>query len=338
VTTLSAFIPTIKTPVKLVNLETYFRGNEIERAETLEAVRRSLEDVGFMVITGHGVPSSVMDAMYDTSKAFFAQPDEVKERSQPPTDDPFIGFAPIGSGLYRRDSQAPSLVEMFHINRFDTPSEALAGGVGPEAAAAQAPNIWPDDQEFQSAWRTYFAAMETLSTRLAMVFAAALGLSDDTFLPLIDRHVSNLSANWYPPLTEAPEPDQMRSRTHVDFSFFTILYQDDAPGGLEVRDREGVWHPIPAIADSYVVNVGDVMNRLTNDRWKATFHRVALPPEESRHRGRISIPYFVTPAYDAVIGCVETCRPSSGDPRYPPVRAGEYAATKRTGRRAATEV
>jgi isopenicillin N synthase-like dioxygenase len=339
VPTLSELIPTITSPVKLIDLAAYYHGSDEDRADVLEAVRRSCEDVGFMVITGHGVAQDLIDAMYDASQAFYAQPQEVKLAARPETGDPFIGFAPIGSRVYRRDEQAPNLVEMFHINRFDTTDQARAAGLSAEAAEAQAPNIWPaGPSSFEPAWRAYYAAMEDLARRLAAVFAAALGLPEDALTSLLERHVSNLSANWYPPLEGPPEPGQVRARTHIDFSFFTILYQDDAPGGLEVRDHDGTWHPIPAIPGSYVVNLGDVMNRMTNDRWKATFHRVALPPEESYHRGRISIPYFVTPDYDAVIECVETCRPRNGEPQYPPVTAGAYAATKRTGRRGPTTV
>jgi isopenicillin N synthase-like dioxygenase len=105
-----------------------------------------------------------------------------------------------------------------------------------------------------------------------------------------------------------------------------------------VRAHDGRWHAIPAIPGAYVVNLGDIMNRLTDDRWRATFHRVVNPPDTQRHRGRISMPYFVTPDYEATIECVPTCRPASGEVRYPPIQAGPYAASKREGRRGATSV
>jgi isopenicillin N synthase-like dioxygenase len=179
--------------------------------------------------------------------------------------------------------------------------------------------------------------MERLAADMGRLFAAALELPGDAFTPFLADHVSNLNCNWYPPQETEPLPGQVRSRTHVDFSLFTILYQDDAPGGLEVRDRQGTWHGLAAVPGTYVVNLGDVMNRLTNDRWKATFHRVVNPPVEARHRGRISIPYFVTPAYDSLIECLPTCF-DNGVSHYEPIVAGEYALQRRSGRRGVTTV
>jgi isopenicillin N synthase-like dioxygenase len=175
--------------------------------------------------------------------------------------------------------------------------------------------------------------MEVLAARMNRIFACCLGLPEDWLAAKFDNHLSNLGANWYPPQPEAPPPGAVRAGAHIDFSALTILYQDDAPGGLEVRDHSGQWRPVPPLAGSYVVNLGDLMNRWTSDRWQATPHRVVNPPRGAPVRGRISIPYFQMPNWDAVIECAPTCVPASGVPRYPAVVSGPHAEERRTGKR-----
>jgi isopenicillin N synthase-like dioxygenase len=323
------------TAIPCIDLSGWRAGLEPDPA-LVATVAEACEAVGFLTIAGHGVPQTLIDEMYLVSNEFFSLPLEEKATCTQEGWDEYIGFAKIGAKSYKTPGP-PNLVEQFHANRFDSVAEAVAAGLSPRAAAAQAPNVWPlRPAAFEATWKAYYHEMEDLAQTLGRLFAVALDLPTDAFGRYLDDHVSNLSANWYPPQLAEPLPGQVRSRTHIDFSFFTILSHDDAPGGLEVRDHEGVWHSLTATPGTYVVNLGDVMNRLTNDRWKATYHRVVNPPAEARHRGRVSIPYFVTPAYDSVIDCVPTCE---GDGvRYEPIAAGEYAEQRRSGRRGLTTV
>jgi isopenicillin N synthase-like dioxygenase len=303
--------------------------------DVVSEVAEACERIGFLIVTGHGVPAPIVDEMHAVTADFFARPFEEKIAWE--GADEYIGFVRIGRSRYR-EASAPNLVEEFHVNRFDSYDVALGARLQPIAAAAQAANIWPNPPvRFQPAWNAYYLEMERLTARMASIFARGLGLPPDWFEPLLRLHVSPLAANWYPPQAEDPCPGQVRNSTHVDFSLFTILYQDRAPGGLEVRDRSGTWRAVPAVPGSFVINLGDVMNRLTNDRWRATFHRVVNPPPSARGRGRISLPYFVTPDPDAVIEPVLTCL-ADRQPPYPPVRAGDYADDRRNGRRAETMV
>jgi isopenicillin N synthase-like dioxygenase len=302
---------------------------------TAARVAEACQRVGFLTITGHGVPQHLLDDMYEVSREFYALPLDEKQRYAPQGWDEYIGFAGIGSRSYKT-AGPPNLVEQFHANRFDTAEQASAAGLTDEAAAAQAPNIWPErPARFETTWKAYYADMGRLAHDLGRLFALALGLRPDALDEYLDLHVSNLDANWYPPQPQAPVAGQVRSRTHIDFSFFTILSTDGEPG-LQVRDHDGVWHSLTSPAGTFIVNLGDVMNRITNDRWRATYHRVLNPPDDRRDQGRVSIPFFVTPAYDSVLRCLPTC---VGDgARYEPITAGAYAEERRSGKRGLTTV
>ena len=318
-------------PIPVVDISGFDGGPATARRQVLEEVTAACEETGFLVIVGHGVTDEVIASMYRVTQEFFALPRAEKQRCTPEGWDRYCGFAGIDRG---RASGRTDLKEMFHANRFDGPDDAVAAGYPWEVGALQAPNLWPERPEgFTAAWRRYYRAMETLADRMNRIFACCLSLPEDWFRDKLDNHLSNLGANWYPPQPVEPEPGVVRCSQHIDFSALTILYQDDAPGGLEVRDRSGAWRPVPPLPGSFVVNLGDLMNRWTSDRWQATPHRVVNPPRPAAHTGRISIPYFQMPNWDAVIECAPTCLPESGVAHYPAVVAGPHAEERRAGTR-----
>jgi len=190
------------------------------------------------------------------------------------------------------------------------------------------PNIWPTEPTgFQRTWTTYYRAMERVSAELMTLFAAALQLPETYFDSRIDKHISNLFANHYPPLESRPEPGQLRVGEHTDYGSLTVLYQSDTTGGLEVQ-VDGQWHPVPPTPGTFVVNIGDLMARWTNDRWISTLHRVQTPPTTDYGRRRISLPFFCQPNYDTVVECLPTCRDSGATARYGPITSGQNMTAK----------
>ncbi len=328
------------TTIAVVDLQASTEGSAADRRVVVDQIRATAEEIGFLVVAGHGVPAGAINDAYQVTEAFFALADEEKRQTTPSGWDRFCGFAGIERGT-GPDSPSghPDLREMFHANRFDGPHEAMDVGYPVDVANRLAPNLWPARPvPFRHVWRRYYDHMAILASRIDELFALALGLPATWFEPFVGRHLSNLAANWYPPQPVPPAPGQVRSSPHIDFSLLTILHQDDAPGGLQVRHPQKGWLPVPFRPGTFVVNLGDLMNRLTNDRWVATLHRVVNPPRQLAGRGRISIPYFQMPDWESVVECVPTCRPRSGLPNYPPVVSGPYAEERRAGRRAATAV
>ena len=159
--------------------------------------------------------------------------------------------------------------------------------------------------------------------RLYQAANAFFDLPPDFFAAMTDRQISMLRLICYPPYAQAPADGQLRAGVHTDLNMLTFVHADSDVGGLEVRARDGNWIAPRASADSYVVNVGDILMRWTNDHWISTPHRVANPPAGWNQR-RISVPFFFQANYDTVVSCL----PTGGPPKYPPVSVGAYRAER----------
>ncbi|ONI88156.1 oxidoreductase [Saccharothrix sp. ALI-22-I] len=311
------------------------RGSDEEaRLRVAKTIGRVCEISGFLAIVGHGVPEKTIDEMYRATRDFFALPEARKLALLSDPADPLMrGFGREGS-LAASNSDAdvederdlPDLSETFTFNRLGEPgAPALPAGSDPLLTT---PNRFPDVPGFRDAYRAYYAAMEDLATELMRLFALALDLPEHWFDDKIDEHMTNLTANFYPPQLVEPKPGQLRKGQHSDWGSLTILYQDDAPGGLQVLDKTGEWVDVPAIEGSFVVNIGDLMAIWTNDRWVSTVHRVVNPTREQAARERYSVPFFHQPNYDALIACIPTCTDEDNPPKYAPVQSGEYITEK----------
>jgi isopenicillin N synthase-like dioxygenase len=173
-------------------------------------------------------------------------------------------------------------------------------------------------------FETYFAAVSDLGERLRRLFALALGLAEDWFEDAFRGHSSSMRVINYPAPEAAAEPDQLRAGAHTDYGCMTILRTEDAPGGLQVQTRAGEWVDVHAVPGSFVVNLGDMMARWTNDRWPATLHRVAVPPADAAGSRRQTIVFFHDPRADALIECLPGC----GEARYEPATSLELIQAK----------
>ena len=294
----------------------------------IDAVGRANEEIGFLVVTGHGIGSDTVDPLIDAASAFFALPLEEKRRSEPDHDWWFRGYQAMGvSALGRLDGvdTPPDLCELFRIGRFESWDEATDAGYRPGREQSFVPNIWPDAcPELRPAMRRYYDSVTELADRLLTIFALALHMPADHFTALCRRHVSDLYVNHYPAQDRPPVPGQLRRGPHSDFGTLTVLHVGDEPGGLQVESGGG-WLDVPHVPGAFVINIGDLMARWTNDRWVSTRHRVVNPPPDRAAEDRLSIPYFHTPDYDTVVECLPTCLAPGEAPHHPPITAGEWA-------------
>jgi isopenicillin N synthase-like dioxygenase len=199
----------------------------------------------------------------------------------------------------------------------------------PDEAWVYSPNLWPAAlPELEVAWAAYYRVMRQLCDRIMSLFARGLGLAPDFFADKLDRSPNALRAINYPERDTAPLPGQLRAGAHTDYGTLTVLRQD-AVGGLEVRDREGNWIGVESIPEAFVINIGDLMARWTNDRWKSTMHRVVDPPDASQALARRqSMPYFQNANFTAEIACLPTCLAPGESPTYEPVQAGPHLMSK----------
>jgi len=303
-------------------------------ASAVKGVADVCEGIGFMVISGHGVDDDVIRSMMDVSREFFRLDMETKksyryppERREEHAANRFRGY----NGGYNYIGQPPNKLEAFQISWFEDAQAMLDAGYAREFVDGFAPNIWPSTpSEFQAVWRTYFERVKSLGDYLLEIAALALELPIDWFVPKFSRQSSYLVANYYPPQDGLPDDSGERLHPHSDYGAFTILYQDVDVGGLEVQCRDGSWQRVPYVPGTFIVNLGDLLAKWTNDKWVATPHRVRQPEPDELGRDRVSVPFFQHPNLDTMIETIPTCIAPGDAAHHAPVLWRDWGA-KRIG-------
>ncbi len=316
----------VESPVPIIDISPAF-----ESGAGLKAVGRAIDDacrsIGFFVIVGHGVPEATSNAVWRAAREFFDLPLAIKRQTPSPSEDYAYGYSPIQGEVLARslgDSTPPDLKESLNMGPLRLPPV-----IPPGAEAILAQPRWPcKPASLRPAWEAYFETMAELASQLLRIMAVGLGLPADHFEPLLDYHSSAMRAINYPELKTQPLPGQLRAGAHTDYGTLTILLYDDAPGGLEVLGPDG-WAAVPMIPGGFVVNLGDMLARWTNDRWVSTLHRGGLPPAEAdRPTRRQSVVFFHNVRWDAEVRCLPTCLEPGESPRYEPVLAGPHLLSK----------
>jgi isopenicillin N synthase-like dioxygenase len=289
-------------------------------------------DVGFFQVVGHGVPDAVADRAWQATIDFFDLPLEERLSTRPPAAGYPYGYIPFsGESLAKSlgEPTKPDLKEAYSIGPVDAPTWTMSG---PDEEWAWQPNLWPAAlPSFREAWTEYFRVQLDLGTRLMRLFARGLRLPDDYFDASIDRSPSSLRAIRYPARDAAPEDGQLRAGAHTDYGTLTILKQDRV-GGLQVLTQDDEWAAVEAIDGALVINIGDLMARWTNDRWRSTLHRVVDPEPDASGRipRRHSMPFFHNANWDASVAALPTCVPAGEHPKYETVLAGPHLQAKFT--------
>jgi isopenicillin N synthase-like dioxygenase len=312
--------------IPTVDIGAYIHGDSVARLATARTVDEICSDIGFLVISGHGVSESLIEQMRSVCKAYFELPTDEKLRLKMPPDR-YRGYSALaGEALASSldNPTPPDLKELFSIGPVDTPDDDYHRFSKPPNCFAA--NMWPDHPVgFRETFESYYREMERVAGVLMRIFALGLGLPETYFDTKVDRHITPFNAIHYPPLAAPPLPGQLRAGAHSDYGSLTILKTEDAPGGLQVQDKQGNWISVTPVPGTFIVNLGDLMAEWTNDRWVSTMHRVVPPPLEAGERSRrYSFAFFHQPNYDTVVECLPTCRDSSRPPRYGNITSGDH--------------
>jgi isopenicillin N synthase-like dioxygenase len=323
--------------VPSIDLDLFIAGGEDGKRAVAREIGHACEEIGFFKVRGHGVPQALVERTFATAGAFFANPQEVKDRSRPPTSASARGYHALRTKNLAKTlgyDNPPDLREQFYIGPLV--SHAAEFAHIPGAAELYAENLWPDTPaDYREVFSATYRALEGLGGTLMRMFAVALGVDERFFDDKIDRHFATLPVNHYPEPDGEPLPNQTRAGEHTDFGSLTILAVSQRAGGLQVKLHDGAWLDVTAEADEFIVNIGDMMQRWTNDRWLSNVHRVVNPPAAARSGSRrMSFGYFLHPNYDAEIACLPTCQGPGNPPRYAPVRAGDMMRQKLEARAA----
>lgn len=320
---------TSKVVIPIIDMGPFLNGSQEDRVRVANEIGKACEEIGFFVVKNFGVDPQIIDNAWKSSADFFDLPHDEKILLQKPQDEYPFGYSEIG-GEVLSDGKAketnatteshPDLKEMFSVG----PKNPLAG-----FPARQ----WPARPEsFAGDYDAYYEAMSGLANSILRAFAITLGLpSEDFFEQFTDHHGSAMRALNYPSLDgRTPEPGQIRASAHTDYGTVTLL-KSGGPGLQVSKDRDPpCWVDVPHVPNAYIVNLGDLMRRWTNDRWQSTLHRVVNPPTGCSWGRRQSIAFFYNLNPDAHVSMLQTRHSGSEqeEPKYPPIIAGDFLMEK----------
>jgi isopenicillin N synthase-like dioxygenase len=282
----------------------------------------AMRGTGFALISGHGIADALLDDVYGQAKAFFARPASEKSRLIFPDKGRGQGYLPLRSEIVGRGHDADAQADLCESLTFANPRFDAAAPDNALDARLYRANLWPDDMPgFRETVTDYIAAGRELALTLMRLSAVALGLPEAFFAPFFDRMELNLRCVLYPDQAQAPKTGELRYGPHTDFSGFTILRQDTARGGLQVKAGDD-WIAVTPVPGTLVINAGDLIQRWTNDRWVSNVHRVVNPPSDLKTgTQRLSIVLFTGPNADVQIACLPGCGPA----KYASILAGEHS-------------
>lgn len=290
-----------------------FDDSEESLARIAAAIGAACRDVGFFYVINHGVDKNLMAETFAQAQHFFALPSDQKHALDMETVGGNRGYCGFMKEILDQAVGADNK-ESFHVGldlKADDP-EILAG------KPFRVLNAWPNLPAFRETMVAYYTACAALGARLHRAFAKDLQLAPDYFAPKFVRPMGALRILHYPPAREGL-PTPPGAGEHTDYGNLTLLATDEV-GGLEVRARSGEWIAPPAIAGSFIVNIGDCLMRWTNDVYVSTLHRVIHRSPKSRY----SIAFFYDPEPDTLIETPPSCVPAGKTARYPPITVGNY--------------
>jgi isopenicillin N synthase-like dioxygenase len=311
------------TRVPSIDLAGWFHGDAADRARVAAAVDAALQDAGFLLITGHGVPDQERAAARAAAREFFALPTAVKQRYAATVGQ--RGWLPPGveaNGYAEGTETPPDLKETFAVGADAPTGRPDLDGVW------FLPNVWPAEvPAVRATVAGYLARMHALADDLLRLCAAALDLPAGFFADRADHPSYTMNINFYPALRSVGtvQDGQFRIGPHTDFGTVTILDRQSGLGGLQVWTADGEWVDAPFDPAAFTINIGDLLARWTGDRWRSTRHRVLPPDPRAADEELLSLIFFYEVNPDARIASLG---PPIGRVSYPEVRAADYLAGK----------
>ncbi|MEH6497824.1 MAG: 2-oxoglutarate and iron-dependent oxygenase domain-containing protein [Pseudoalteromonas distincta] len=289
---------------------------QADKLDTGRQLRDACLHTGFFYISGHGISEALIEQVFAESRAFFDQPLAEKQKIDKASSAANRGYEMLG-GQTLDPGAPPDLKEGFYIGE-ELPEDdprVLSGGFN------LGPNQWPPALTgFRPVMDSYFEAMLALSERIMAGLALSLDLQEDFFADFCEQPLATLRLLHYPPQPAKPLPGEKGCGAHTDFGGITILLLDDKPG-LQVWDAAGDrWLDAAPIPGTFVVNLGDMIARWTNDRYRSTLHRVVNTSGTERY----SVPFFYSGALNHEVRCLPVCLAPGESAKYPPTTVGEH--------------
>jgi len=296
-----------------VDLADFLSGDEKRKNDFVQQLGKAYEDVGFVAVKNHGVPDELIADLYKYVQQFFSLPLEQKKNYEIPELAGQRGYTSFGKE-HAKGSDAPDLKEFFQYGQ--VPRDNYKEEEYPPNVAVN--QVGPFNTTFDNAYR----AFEKSGTALLQAIALYLNLDEHYFDNYVYNGNSILRAIHYPPITHEPK-SAIRAEQHEDINLITLLVGASADG-LQILTKQGDWVGVTSLPEQIVVNVGDMLQRFTNNKLRSTTHRVVNPARELWHTSRFSIPFFLHPKSSMSLKCLDECIDTEHPKAYEDATAGEY--------------
>jgi isopenicillin N synthase-like dioxygenase len=300
--------------IPVVDLAQFTSGDAAAKQAFVQALGKAYEEVGFVAVKNHGIPDELIRQQYEYVQQFFSLPLEKKLQYEIAGLAGQRGYTSFGRE-HAKGSDAPDLKEFFQFGQMVDASHPLKWEYPDNV---QVKEIGAFNPTLESAYRHF----EQSGRSLLQAIALYLELDEHYFDEHIEDGNSILRCIHYPPITTEPK-SAIRAEQHEDINLITLLVGASADG-LEILTKQGEWVPVTSLPEQIVVNVGDMLQRLTNNKLRSTTHRVVNPKRELWHTSRFSMPFFLHPKSAMSLACLESCIDAEHPKAYPDATAGEY--------------
>lgn len=297
-----------------VDLRDFTSGDPGKKESFVRQIGEAFENIGFVALSGHFLSDALVERLYTSVKEFFALPEEVKSKYEIPGIAGQRGYTSFGKE-HAKGRTAGDLKEFWHFGQYVEDDPELASQYPDNVEVEEVP-------EFNSAGRETYEMLEKTAIYVLKALALRLNLPEDYFDEYVHNGNSILRPIHYPPIQEEPK-DAVRAAAHGDINLITLLMGAHGKG-LQVQNHQGEWIDAIAKPDQLMINVGDMLSRLSNNRLKSTIHRVVNPPRELWGSSRYSIPFFMHPVSHMPLNCLEHCIDEDHPKRYEDITAGEF--------------
>lgn len=300
--------------IPVVDLADFLSGDATKKQAFVSQLGKAYEDVGFVAVKNHGISDDLIADLYKYVQQFFSMPLDEKKKYEVPGLAGQRGYTSFGKE-HAKGSDAPDLKEFYQHGQIVEDNDPVKSEYPDNVSINEVATFSPTMNKA-------YKAFEKSGKALLQAIALYLGLDEHYF----DNHIHNgnsiLRAIHYPPITSEPK-SAIRAEQHEDINLITLLVGASADG-LQILTKQNEWVGVTSLPEQIVVNVGDMLQRLTNNKLKSTTHRVVNPPREKWHTSRFSIPFFLHPRSEMSLACLQSCVDTGHPKHYPDATAGEY--------------
>ena len=297
-----------------VDLADFTEGNKETKAAFVKELGKAYEEIGFVAVKNHGLSDALCDELYAQVKGFFTLSKEEKETYEIKGLAGQRGYVSFGKE-HAKNKNEGDLKEFWHFGQTVEDNDPIKEEYPDNVQVNELP-------KFNAVGREVYQKLEETGREMLRAIALHLNIDENYFDAKIHNGNSILRPIHYPPITHEPK-DAVRAAEHEDINLITLLMGASADG-LQVLNKSGEWISVTALPDQIVVNVGDMLQRLTNNKLKSTTHRVVNPPREKWGTSRYSIPFFLHPRSEVSLNCLPSCISESNPKNFSDITAGEY--------------